>query len=79
MDVHRAELLDHERFLHRHPVHRIGGASIFVINLAHTRDINAEYAKRFSDAPPARSMVQVAALPKSCEIEIEMTAKRLAR
>jgi 2-iminobutanoate/2-iminopropanoate deaminase len=50
--------------------------TIFLANIAHYREVNAAYAKRFTGPPPARSMVQVAALPRNCAIEIEVTAKR---
>src|SRR5437870_2555893 len=38
--------------------------TIFLVNLAHYKDVNAAYARRFTGPPPARSMVQVAALPR---------------
>ena len=38
--------------------------------------INAVYAKTFKIEPPARSFVQVAALPKGAHVEIEVIARR---
>jgi len=38
--------------------------------------VNEVYGKRFSGSPPARSTVQVAALPKGARVEIEMIAVR---
>jgi 2-iminobutanoate/2-iminopropanoate deaminase len=36
--------------------------------------VNAVYAERFLDAPPARSTVQVARLPRDVRVEIDVTA-----
>lgn len=60
-----------------------GGASfanvvkttIFLVDLGDFQAVNATYAKRFSGAPPARSTVQVSALPKGARVEIEAIAK----
>lgn len=60
-----------------------GGASfanvvkttIFLVDLADFQAVNATYAKRFPGAPPARSTVQVSALPKGARVEIEAIAK----
>lgn len=38
--------------------------------------INGVYAKAFTVNPPARSFVQVAALPKGAHVEIEVIASR---
>ena len=38
--------------------------------------INGVYAKTFKVDPPARSFVQVAALPKCARVEIEVIARR---
>jgi 2-iminobutanoate/2-iminopropanoate deaminase len=40
--------------------------------------MNAVYATAFPENPPARSTVQVAALPKGASVEIEVVASRLA-
>jgi 2-iminobutanoate/2-iminopropanoate deaminase len=48
--------------------------TIFVKDLKNFGVINAAYAEFFQDAPPARACVQVAALPKDAELEIEAVA-----
>ena len=48
--------------------------TVFVTDLADFQMINEIYAKYFSTQPPARSTVQVAALPKAARIEIEAIA-----
>lgn len=50
--------------------------TIFLTNLDHFADVNKIYGERFSSTPPARSTVQVAALPKGARIEIEAIAIR---
>jgi 2-iminobutanoate/2-iminopropanoate deaminase len=47
---------------------------IFLADLADFARMNEVYAKYFSGAPPARSTVQVAALPKGARIEIDAIA-----
>jgi len=37
-------------------------------------EMNAEYAKWFTDSPPARAAVEVARLPKDVSVEIEAIA-----
>jgi 2-iminobutanoate/2-iminopropanoate deaminase len=48
--------------------------TVFVTDLADFQTINETYAKYFSTQPPARSTVQVAALPKAARVEIEAIA-----
>ncbi len=48
--------------------------TIFLADMADFGTVNAIYGARFRDAPPARSTVQVAALPKGGLVEIEMIA-----
>ena len=48
--------------------------TIFVKDLANFGAINTAYAAFFQEAPPARACVQVAALPKDAELEIEAVA-----
>ena len=43
-------------------------------NLGDFQTMNEVYASYFKDAPPARSTVQVAALPKGAQVEIEVVA-----
>lgn len=45
--------------------------TIFLTDLADFAEVNAAYAEYFPVAPPARSTVQVAALPLGSNIEIE--------
>lgn len=45
--------------------------TIFLTDLADFKEVNAAYAEYFPTAPPARSTVQVAALPLGSNIEIE--------
>lgn len=47
---------------------------IFVTDLADFNAVNEVYASFFSGTYPARSCVQVAALPKGAKVEIEMIA-----
>jgi len=50
-------------------------ATIYLTNLSDFSKINAVYASYFPSAPPARSTVQVAALPLGASIEIDLIAK----
>lgn len=45
--------------------------TIFLTDLGDFKEVNEAYAKHFTDSPPARSTVQVAALPLGSKIEIE--------
>lgn len=48
--------------------------TVFLIDLAEFPAMNEEYAKHFSPPFPARSTVQVVALPKGARVEIEALA-----
>ena len=48
--------------------------TVFMVNLADFAAMNEVYAKSFPVNPPARSTVQVAALPKGAQVEIEVIA-----
>ena len=48
--------------------------TIFLTNLADFTVVNEIYGRRFSALPPARSTVEVKALPKGVDIEIEVIA-----
>jgi 2-iminobutanoate/2-iminopropanoate deaminase len=48
--------------------------TIFLVDLGDFARVNAAYAESFPSAPPARSTVQVAALPKGALVEIEAIA-----
>lgn len=50
--------------------------SIFVTDLANFGEVNEVYAEYFSEPYPARSCVQVPALPKGALVEIEVIAAR---
>ena len=49
-------------------------ATIFLNDLSNFTTVNEIYKTYFSDTPPARSTVEVSALPKGSLVEIEMTA-----
>lgn len=49
-------------------------STIFVTNLADFAVINKVYGSFFAENPPARSTVQVTALPLGAQVEIEMVA-----
>jgi 2-iminobutanoate/2-iminopropanoate deaminase len=51
-------------------------ATIFLADLADFATVNEIYGKRFAGNPPARSTVQVAALPKGARVEIELVAQK---
>ncbi len=48
--------------------------TVFLTDIKDFSKVNSEYAKHFSCAPPARSCVQVAALPAGASVEIEVIA-----
>ncbi len=48
--------------------------TIFLTSMADFQTVNGIYARRFTGAPPARSTVAVAALPRGGVVEIEMLA-----
>jgi len=49
-------------------------ATVFMVDLGHFGLMNAVYSKYFSEPFPARSTIQVAALPKGAQVEIEVIA-----
>ena len=49
-------------------------STVFMTDLANFAGMNEVYAKYFTDNFPARSTVQVAALPKAATVEIEVIA-----
>jgi 2-iminobutanoate/2-iminopropanoate deaminase len=51
-------------------------ATIFVADLGDFAIVNEIYGKRFPKSPPARSTVQVAALPKGARVEIDLIARK---
>jgi len=48
--------------------------TVYLADLGDFARMNEAYAKRFPSAPPARSTVQVAALPRGARVEIEVVA-----
>lgn len=51
-------------------------ATIFTTDLSKFGELNAVYASYFSDPYPARSTVQVSALPRGVQVEVEVVAIR---
>ena len=49
---------------------------VFVTDLSHFSAVNEVYAAFFGDHRPARSVVEVAALPMGAEVEVEVWAYR---
>jgi 2-iminobutanoate/2-iminopropanoate deaminase len=49
-------------------------ATIYLTDLGDYAKVNAAYARRFAEAAPARSTVQVAALPRGARLEIDLIA-----
>lgn len=49
-------------------------STVFMTNLADFAGMNEIYAKYFTENFPARSTIQVAALPKGASVEIEVVA-----
>lgn len=53
---------------------RVCKTTVFVTDLGHFAELNRVYGEYFGDDPPARSTVQVAALPLGAAVEIEVIA-----
>lgn len=49
-------------------------ATVYTDDISYFNEINEVYGKYFSENPPARAFVEVAALPKGVNVEIEMIA-----
>lgn len=49
-------------------------ATVFMTNLAEFAEMNSVYGEYFKSTFPARSTVQVAALPRAARVEIEVVA-----
>jgi len=45
--------------------------TVFLTDMNDFAEVNAAYTEFFPDIPPARSCIEVSALPKNAEIEIE--------
>ncbi|WCJ60086.1 RidA family protein [Fontisphaera persica] len=50
-------------------------STVFMVNLGEFAAMNEVYAEYFPQEPPARSTVQVAALPRGALVEIEVLAQ----
>lgn len=50
--------------------------TVFLVDLAEFAKMNEVYARHFSADPPARSTVQVSALPRGARVEIDAIARR---
>jgi 2-iminobutanoate/2-iminopropanoate deaminase len=50
--------------------------TVFMVDLAEFAQMNQEYGKHFSSPFPARSTVQVSALPRGARVEIDAVAIR---
>jgi 2-iminobutanoate/2-iminopropanoate deaminase len=55
---------------------RLVKTTVFLVDLADFAAMNEVYARHVGDRPPARSTVQVAALPSGSRVEIEAVAHR---
>lgn len=55
-------------------LHRVVKTTVFLKNMSEFAAMNEVYAKYFPLAPPARSTVEVARLPKDALVEIEVIA-----
>jgi 2-iminobutanoate/2-iminopropanoate deaminase len=55
-------------------IHAVVKTTVFLKDMADFPKMNAVYAEFFPENPPARSTVQVAALPKEGSVEIEAIA-----
>ena len=49
-------------------------STIYVVDLNDYATVNEVYGERFKENPPARSTVQVAALPRGARVEIDLIA-----
>ena len=53
-------------------LHHVVKTTVFLKNMNDFSAMNEVYAKYFAAAPPARSTVEVARLPKDAQVEIEV-------
>jgi len=54
---------------------RLVKTTVFLVNLDDFQGMNAVYAKHVGERPPARSTVEIAALPSGALVEIEAIAR----
>jgi 2-iminobutanoate/2-iminopropanoate deaminase len=57
-------------------LHDVIKTTVFLVDMNDFSAMNEVYAEVFSDSPPARSTVAVAALPAAARVEIEAIAIR---
>jgi 2-iminobutanoate/2-iminopropanoate deaminase len=57
----------------------VAKTTIFLADMASFATVNAVYSRHFAEPAPARSTVQVAALPRNAQVEIEAIARRTGR
>lgn len=50
--------------------------TVYMVDLAEFATMNEVYARHFNAEPPARSTVQVSALPRGARVEIDAIARR---
>lgn len=55
---------------------RVVRCTIYLTDMGSFGEVNEVYGRYFSDPPPARACVQVAALPKGADVEIDAIAER---
>ena len=55
-------------------LNRVVKTTVFLADMAQFQEFNGIYAEYFDDAPPARSTIQVAALPLGARLEVEAIA-----
>lgn len=67
-------ILEHQNLTFAHVVK----TTVFMTNLAEFQGMNEVYAEFFPSPHPARSTVQVSALPRGASVEIEVTASAAA-
>ena len=65
-----------EGFVGKEDFENIVKTTIFLTDMNDFAKVNEVYASYFTSAPPARSCVAVAALPKGVNVEIEVLARR---
>jgi 2-iminobutanoate/2-iminopropanoate deaminase len=56
-------------------IDRLVKTTVFLTNLADFQGMNEVYAKHVGDSPPARSTIEVSALPPGIIVEIEAVAQ----
>jgi 2-iminobutanoate/2-iminopropanoate deaminase len=53
---------------------RVVKTTVFLADLGDFNEMNEAYGRYFGDAPPARSTVEVARLPRDARVEIDVIA-----